>query len=339
MRAYHLARSGDGVAGLSLRQDPIPAPGRGEILVRIRATSLSFRERMILRGDYVLPVEPDIVPLSDGAGEIVSVGEGVERYRVGDRVAANVFPSWHSGPLDIQTAAQLGSSHDGLLRDYAALPEGALVRIPDHLSYAEAATLPCAGVTAWNAVTGGRQVGPGDTVLTLGSGGVSLFALQFAKHLGARVIATTGNPKKEDQLRKLGADTVLNYRSETEWPERVRALTDGRGVDLVVDVVGRLNQSLQLIRLGGDVSFVGFLAEERIEPVDSTTLFYSSGTLRVIATGSRSQFESMNDAITKGLLRPVVAKEFTFNQALDAFRFYERQSPFGKVVITSDDTQ
>jgi NADPH:quinone reductase-like Zn-dependent oxidoreductase len=333
MRAYRLARSGLGVAGLVLQEEPIPEPGPGEVLIRVRATSLSFRERMVLRGDYVLPVEPDIVPLSDGAGEIVALGEGVERFAVGDRVAANIFPFWHSGPLQLETAAQLGSSHDGLLRDYAALPEGALVHIPDHLSYVEAATLPCVGVTAWNAVTGGQAIGPGTTVLTLGTGGVSLFALQFAKHLGARVIATTGEAARESRLRALGADEVVNYRMEPRWGDVVRALTEGRGVDLVVDVVGQLNLSLQLIRLGGDVAFVGFLAEDAVAPVDVMTLFYSSGTLRAIAAGSRSQFEAMNGAITQGRMRPVVAEVFGFDQADLAFSSYEQHSPFGKIVL------
>ena len=337
MRAYRLERSGLGILGLHLGEEPIPAPGPGEVLIRIRATSLSFRERMVLRGDYVLPVKPNIVPLSDGAGEIVGLGEGVARFGYGDRVAANIFPFWHSGPLQFEAVAQLGSSHDGLLRDYAVLPEDALVRIPDHLSYAEAATLPCVGVTAWNAVTSGQDIGPGATVVTLGTGGVSLFALQFAKQLGARVIGTTGDADKESRLRGLGADEVINYRSDPHWVDSVRALTHGRGADLVVDVTGQLNQSLRLISLGGEVAFVGFLAEEGVGPIDVQTLFYSSGTLRVIATGSRSQFEDMNDAITQGELRPVIGEEFGFGEALDAFAFYEQNNPFGKVVITNDD--
>jgi len=292
---------------------------------------------MVLRGDYVLPVEPNIVPLSDGAGEVVAVGDGAQRFVVGDRVAANIFPLWETGPLQLETIAQLGSSHDGLLRDYAVLPEGALVHVPEHLSYLEAATLPCVAVTAWNAVTGGQPVGPDATVLTLGTGGVSLFALQFAKHLGATVIATTGDPTKDHQLRKLGADDVVNYRTDPHWADTVRALTHGRGVDLVVDVVGQLNQSLQLIRLGGEVAFVGFLAEQEVAPVDVMTLFYSSGVLRAVAAGNRTQFEAMNRALTAGQIRPVVAENFAFDQARAAFEFYNHHTPFGKIVITNDD--
>jgi NADPH:quinone reductase-like Zn-dependent oxidoreductase len=337
MRAYRLASPGSGVAGLRLQEEPIPTPGPGEVLIRVRATSLSFRERMVLRGDYVLPVEPNIVPLSDGAGEVVAIGRGVERFAVGDRVAANIFPLWEDGPLQFETIAQLGSSHDGLLRDYAVLPQSALVHIPEHLSYVEAATLPCVGVTAWNAVTGGQPVGPATTVLTLGTGGVSLFALQFAKQLGAKVIATTGDPAKENQLRALGADDVVNYRSDPQWADTVRALTHGRGVDLVVDVVGQLNQSLQLIRLGGEVAFVGFLAEQDVAPVDVMTLFYSSGVLRTVAAGNSAQFEAMNNALSDGQIRPVVAEAFGFDQARSAFEFYEHHTPFGKIVITNDD--
>lgn len=248
MRSFHLERPGAGLEGLVLGEEPVPTAGAGEVLIRVRANSLSFRERMVLRGDYVLPVRPGIVPLSDGAGEVVDVGEGVSELRPGDRVAANIFPYWLDGRFHAEAASQLGSALDGLLRDFAVLPESALVRVPEHLSYAEASTLPCVGVTAWNAVTGGRRLRGGETVLTLGSGGVSLFAIQFAKQLGARVIATTGSEEKEQRLRRIGADEVINHRAEPEWNDRARDLTSGRGVDLVVDVTGQLNKSLSRLR-------------------------------------------------------------------------------------------
>lgn len=335
MRAYRLKASGHGVDGLHLVEEPVPTPGPNEVLVKVHATSLSFREKMVLRGDYVLPVEPNIVPISDGAGEVVAVGSNVAQLRVGDRVAANIFPDWQDGPLQFETISQLGSSVDGMLREYAVLPQAALVRVPDHLSYIEAATLPCAGVTAWNALTGGERLGPDSTVLTLGTGGVSLFAVQFAKHLGARVIATTGDTAKEPLLRRLGADAVVNYRAE-QWSELVRTLTDGRGVDLVVDVVGQINQSLSLLRLGGEVAFVGFLAEQQVEQIDLKTLFYSGGSVRAVSAGSRAHFLAMNAAISQGRLRPVIAETFGFTQAAEAYRHYQEHSPFGKVVITHD---
>jgi NADPH:quinone reductase-like Zn-dependent oxidoreductase len=277
------------------------------------------------------------VPLSDGAGEVVEVGEAVTSLQRGDRVAANIFPFWLDGRLHLEAIPQLGSALDGLLRDFAVLPETALVRVPEHLSFAEASTLPCVGVTAWNAVTGGRGLRGGETVLTLGSGGVSLFALQFAKQLGARVIATTSSEEKERRLRQLGADEVINHRAEPEWNDRVRDLTSGQGVDLVVDVTGQLNKSLKSVALGGEVAFVGFLAEDRLEPVDQTVLFYSGATLRVITTGSRAQFAQMNETIDAAGLRPVIARTFPFERIAEAFRYYEEERPFGKVVITNED--
>jgi NADPH:quinone reductase-like Zn-dependent oxidoreductase len=339
VRSFHLERSGAGVEGLALCEEPVPRPGPGEVLIRVRANSLSFREQMVLRGDYVLPVQPNIVPLSDGAGEVVELGEGVASLRRGDRVAANVFPFWLEGRFRVEAVPQLGSMLDGLLRDFAVLPAEALVQIPRHLSFAEASTLPCVGVTAWNAVTGGRPLRAGETVLTLGTGGVSLFALQFAKYLGARVIATTGDEQKERKLSELGADEVINYRAESEWNDRVRDLTGGRGVDLVVDVAGQLEKSLKSVALGGEVAFVGFLAEDGVEPVDQSVLFYSGATLRTIAIGSRAQFVEMNEAIELAGLRPVIARAFPFEQIAEAFRYYQEKRPFGKVVITNDSAR
>jgi NADPH:quinone reductase-like Zn-dependent oxidoreductase len=337
VRSFHLERSGDGLEGLSLSEDPDPAPSLGEVLVRIRANSLSFRELMVLRGDYVLPVKSGVVPLSDGAGEVAAVGPGVSNFKVGDRVAASIFPFWVDGRFRFEAVPQLGSTLDGLLREFAVLPEQALVPIPEHLSFAEASTLPCVGVTAWNALTGGRQLEPGETVLTLGSGGVSLFALQFAKHLGARVIATTGREENGPKLRELGADEVVNYRAKPEWNDEVRELTGGRGVDLVVDVAGELEKSLKSVALGGEVAFVGFLAARDGKPVDQTVLFYSSATLRVIAVGSRAQFVAMNAAIKASQLKPVIDRVFPFEEATEAFRYYQEAQPFGKVVIVNDE--
>src|SRR5260370_12418084 len=205
MKSYHVTYGG-GIEGLVLREQDIPRPGPGQVLVRVRATSLNARELMILRGDYPLPVKADVVAVSDGAGEVVDIGEGVTRVKIGARVAASLFPLWIDGPFSFEVAPQIGGSLDGLLTEFAVLSEQGLVQIPDHLSYEEAATLPCAGVTAWHALTGGRPPVPGDTVLTLGSGGVSLFALQFAKLYGARVIAPTARAEKAKRLHALGAD-------------------------------------------------------------------------------------------------------------------------------------
>ncbi|WP_395106584.1 NAD(P)-dependent alcohol dehydrogenase [Actinomadura sp. SCN-SB] len=205
--------------------------------------------------------------------------------------------------------------------------------IPDHLSYAEAATLPCAAVTAWNALTGdGRGVQPGQTVLATGSGGVSLFALQFAKLLGAKVIVTTGRQDKEQRLRDLGADEVVNYRDTPQWHSAVRELTAGRGADRVVDTAGTLERSLKSVAVDGHIAFVGSVSGDW-PPIDPRLLFGAAATVRALAVGSRAQFTRMNEAITASRLRPVINREFAFEEAAEAFRYYESAGPFGKVII------
>ncbi len=207
MKSYH-ANSGSGIAGLTLKQHPDPRPGPREVLLQVRANSLNFRELSVLRGTYPLPVKPDVIMAADGVGEIVGLGEGVTRAKLGDRVAVAMFPRWIDGPFAWEHAPQIGGSLDGMLTELAVLSEEAVVQIPDHLSFEEAATLPCAAVTAWNALTGARRLQAGDTVLTLGSGGVSLFALQLAKLFGARVVATTSSEEKAARLPAATTRTV-----------------------------------------------------------------------------------------------------------------------------------
>jgi NADPH:quinone reductase-like Zn-dependent oxidoreductase len=332
VRSYHIT-TGAGIDGLSVREHEPRIPAPGEVVVAVHATSLSFRELLVLRGQYVLPVKPDVIPVSDGAGEVVAVGAGVRRVRLGDRVTATLFPSWLDGPFSLSHLPQLGGSLDGMLTELAVLPEDALVPIPEHLSYAEAATLPCAAVTAWNALTGdGRGVQRGQTVLTLGSGGVSLFTVQFAKLLGARVIATTGRADREQRLRDLGADEVVNYRDIPDWHAAVRELTAGRGVDRVVDTAGTLEQSLKSVAVDGHVAFVGSVSGNW-PPIDPRLLFGAAATVRALAGGSRAQFTDMNRAITAHRLKPVIDRVFPFEEAAVAYRYYESNSPFGKVVI------
>lgn len=334
MRSYH-ANLGGGIGGLTVREHAVPEPGSGEVLVRVRATSLSFRELMILRGWYPLPVKADVVPVSDGAGEVVAVGGGVSRVAAGDRVSATIFPRWIDGVWAAELTPQLGGSLDGMLTEYTVLPEDALVRIPGHLTFEEAACLPCAAVTAWNALTGGRGLRPGETVLTLGSGGVSLFALQFAKAFGARVIATTSSEEKAQRLLALGADEVINRHSSPHWPEQVRELTDGRGVDHVIEVTGELAPSAKTVAMGGEIAFVGLLERDGgLPPIDPSVLWTSTLTLRAIAGGTRAQFEAMNRAVEVSRLRPVLGRVFAFDEARDAFRYYQDAQPFGKVIIT-----
>jgi NADPH:quinone reductase-like Zn-dependent oxidoreductase len=337
MKSYHTSL-GAGIEGISLREHDVPAPGPHQVLVRVRAVSLNYREVMIiLAGRYPLPIKPDVIPVSDGAGEVVAVGEGVTRVKVGDRIAGSIFPRWIDGPYGAEFSAQLGGSLDGMLTELALIPEDAAVHIPAHLSFEEAATLPCAAVTAWNALCGGAPLLPGQTVLTLGSGGVSLFALQLARLFGARVIATTSSDDKARRLEELGADGVINYRATPDWHVRVRELTGGRGVDLVVEVggPGTLERSLASLALGGQVSMVGWLATDKAA-IDVGAFASIVGSVRRIAVGSRAQFVSMNRAIALHGLRPVIDRVFPFRDAIDALRYYARGESFGKVVIQHD---
>src|SRR5262245_50810630 len=223
-----------------------------------------------------------------------------------------------------------------MMAEFVVLSEDAVVRFPDHLSFEEAATLPCAAVTAWNALMGGRRLSAGDTILTLGSGGVSLFALQFAKMMGARVIATTSSDEKAKRLTSLGADEVVNYRTTPEWHVAVRNLTGGRGVDQVVDVAGgTLEQSIKSTTVQGEIEFIGRL-DSSVSHLDSNVLYKSVATLRVVAAGSRAQFIAMNRAIASARMRPVIDRTFGFDQVHAAFRYYEEARPLGKVVIRQE---
>ena len=335
MKRWHMTM-GAGLDGLRLREHPMPSPGPGEVLVKVHAVSLNYRElAILLKGRYPLPVKPEVVACSDGAGEVAALGPGVTRTALGARVVASIFPQWHDGPFGFAVAAQLGGSLDGLLAQYAVLPEAALVPVPEHLSYDEAAALPCAGVTAWNALHGGaRPTQAGDTVLTLGSGGVSLWALQLARAGGARVIATTSSADKAERLRALGADAVMNYREAASWADEVRALTAGAGVQRVVEIGGgaTLAQSLRAVGFSGEVAFIGTLADGPAT-LDASALFASGATLRVIAAGSTAQLAQMVRAVAVNRLRPPIERVFGFDEAREAFAHYARGEGFGKVVV------
>ncbi len=335
MKRWHMTM-GAGLDGLQQREHAVPTPGPGEVLVKVHAVSLNYREiSILLKGRYPLPVKPDVVACSDGAGEVVALGAGVTRTQVGARVVASIFPHWHGGPFGFAVAAQLGGSLDGLLAEYAVLPEAALVPVPEHLSFDEAAALPCAGVTAWNALHGGvRSTEAGETVLTLGSGGVSLWALQLAKASGARVIATTSSADKAERLRALGADAVVNYRETPAWAEAVRSLTAGAGVRRVVEIGGgaTLAQSLRAVGFSGEVAFIGTLADGPAT-LDASALFASGATLRVIAAGSTEQLTQMVRAVSVNRLRPPIDRVFAFDEAREAFAHYAHGEGFGKVIV------
>jgi NADPH:quinone reductase-like Zn-dependent oxidoreductase len=333
MQSYH-AESGGGLASLVAKSHPVPEPGPREVLVRVRANSLNARELSVLAGTYPLPVKRDVVMCADGAGEIVAVGTGVRRWNTGDRVMAAMFPEWPDGPIVPEYAAQIGGSLDGMLTEYAVLHEDAVLGIPEHLSFEDAATLPCAAVTAWNALTGARTLQAGHTVLTLGTGGVSLFALQFARMFGARVIATTSSDEKARRLEAAGADEVLNYRATPAWHLAVRELTSGRGVDQVIDVGGgTLERSIQSVALDGQVNFIGRLSAESTT-IDMNILYGAAATVRVVFAGHRAHFAAMNRAIAVNRLRPIIDRVFPFDDVLSAFRYHESGQMFGKVVIS-----
>jgi NADPH:quinone reductase-like Zn-dependent oxidoreductase len=297
---------------------------------------LNARELLVLEGTYPLPVKADVVMGADGAGDVIAIGSRVTRVAVGDRVAASMFPRWIAGRIDWEYAAQLGGSVDGMMADLVCLDEDALVHVPEHLSYEEAATLPCAAVTAWNALTGARRLQAGDTVLTLGSGGVSLFALQFAKAFGARVIATTSSDDKAARLRTAGADDVINYRINPEWHAVVRQLTGGRGVDQVIEIGGgTMEQSIKSTALDGQINFVGQMAKGATT-IGTHLLYNSVATIRVVFAGNREQFAAMNRAIAVNRLRPLIDRDFPFRDLPAAFRYFENGHNFGKVVITHD---
>lgn len=332
MKAYELTAFA-GLDALQRTERPEPRPGPGEVLVRLRAASLNFRDLLIAKGSYNPKLPLPLIPLSDGAGEVVETGPGVSRFRPGDRVAGIFMQGWIAGRLTQEKArTALGGDLPGVLTEHIVLHEEGLVRIPAHLSFEEAATLPCAAVTAWQAtVEAGIQ--PGETVLVLGTGGVSLFALQFARLAGARVIATSSSDEKLARARELGASDGINYRAQPDWDKRVRQLTGGQGVDLVVEVggAGTLARSLQAVRLAGRIALIGVVAGAG--EVDFLPVIMKSLRVQGIFVGSREMFERMNRAIEADGLRPTVDRVFPFEEAVEALRHLERGAHFGKVVI------
>ena len=334
MKAYEL-REEIGIEGVVLNPDrPTPEAGRGEILVRVRATSLNYRDLLIARGAYRSGARPNVIPLSDGAGDVAAVGPGAARFKVGDRVAGAFFPGWPGGTASAESISRaLGGSVDGMLAEYVLLHETGAIAIPAHMTFEEGATLPCAGLTAWNAVAEMANVRAGQTVLLLGTGGVSLFALQFAKLHGARAILTSSSDDKLAMAKSLGADEIINYRETLDWHKKVVELTGGRGVDLVVEVggAGTLERSLRSTRVGGAIALIGVLAE-RAE-VDPRLIMSRGARLQGIFVGSLEMFAAMNAALTEAQLRPVIDRVFPFEQAREAYAHLQSARHFGKVVI------
>jgi NADPH:quinone reductase-like Zn-dependent oxidoreductase len=321
------------IANLRMSDEAPPVPKPGELLVRLRACSLNPHDDFVVRG--MIPAADGRVPLTDGAGEVVACGEGVTAFRVGDAVVSTFWPYWISGEMTAATRRDIpGETIDGYAREYACVPAHAFTRAPAGFSHAEAATLPCAGVTAWRGLVVQGRVKPGDSVLVMGSGAVSLFALQFARAAGARVIATSSSEEKLARLRALGADDVINYKATPNWGEEARALTDGRGVDHVIEVGGpsTFGQSIAACRLGGHIAVIGVLSGFAAE-VSIPTVFSAQLRLSGISIGNHTDQEDMIRAIEVNRLKPVLDRRFAIDEIRGAFEYYQAQRQFGKIGI------
>ena len=329
--------SGVGAENLKIVELPDPSPGPGQAVVRLRACSINYRDLAVMRGAYGTGVKAPLIPLSDGAGEVTAVGPGVTRVKPGDRVAGIFMQEWIEGPPDDRKAASaLGGSIDGMMAEQVCLNADGLVHFPEHLSFAEAAALPCAGVTAWHALFRSGGLKPGESVLIQGTGGVSIFALQFAKMAGARVIATSSSDAKLARAREMGADAGINYTTTLEWDKPVRNLTNGVGVDHVVEVggAGTLPLSSKAVRRGGHIALIGVLAGRG--EFDPRLMMIKSVRLQGIYVGSREMFEEMNRAISRAGMRPAIDRVFEFGQLHEAFRHMENGAHFGKICVAND---
>ncbi len=334
MRKY-VVKDSFGLENLMQVEEEAPQPGPGQVSLKMKAMSLNYRDLLMVQGLYD-PRQPlPVTPLSDGVGEVAAVGEGVTRAKEGDRVCPTFFQRWIKGEPDHdELRSTLGSPLDGALTEYMVIDEAGLVHPPQHLSDEEAAALPCAGVTAWTSLVTLGNIKAGDTVLVLGSGGESIFSLQFAKLHGADVIATTSSLWKMEKLKKLGATEVVNYKEDEGWGKTVRKMTGGRGVDHVVEVggAGTLAQSLRAISFREKISLIGVLSGAA-ESLNILPIVMQGVTVQGIFVGHRTSFEDMNRAIETHQMKPVVDKVFSFGEAGEAFQYMKDGKHFGKICI------
>ncbi len=333
MRVFEVKKE-FGIDNLSPTERPRPSAADRQVVIKIRAASLNYRDLLVVKGLYNPKIPLPFIPLSDGAGDVVAVGDNVSRVKVGDRVAGIFMQTWLAGELtEAKAKSALGAGTQGMLAEYVVLHEDGMVHIPEHLSYEEAATLPCAAVTAWHAIIE-SGLKPGESVLALGTGGVSIFALQFSILAGARVIITSSSDEKLTRVKELGAAHGINYRVVPDWDKRVKELTGGTGADLIVEVggAGTLARSLKSIAVGGRISLIGVLMGSTGE-VNPLPVVMKNIRVQGVFVGSREMFESMNRAISLHRLRPVVDRIFAFEEAQEALRYMESGSHVGKICI------
>ena len=332
MKAFEINEFG--IENLTLTERDEPKPKETEVLVKFHAASLNYRDLMMVKGFYNPKLKTPIVPLSDGAGEVVAIGESVTKWKVGDRVSPIFMQGWVDGEIDYAKAkTALGGDLDGCLREFGVFGENGLAAIPEHLSYEEAATLPCAAVTAHNALMVSGNIKIGDSVLLQGTGGVSIFALQFASVYGCRTIITSSSDEKLNRAKELGANDLINYKEREDWDKAVLDLTEKRGVDHVVEVggAGTLQRSVNAARTGGHVAVIGVLAGKG--DFNPATILMKAVKMQGIFVGSRQMFEDMNRLISQHSLKPVIDKTFAFDEAKDALKHMESASHFGKIVV------
>lgn len=332
MRAWQIETT-EGIEGLKLAERAPHEPGPGEVRVRVHANAINYRDLSVVSDPAARGIPLPRIPNSDGAGEVLAIGAGVEDFVPGDRVAGCFFQNWADGACSKEAMdSALGGALDGMLAEEVVLKSAGLVKIPDHLSYAEASTLPCAALTAWRALVDVGRVKAGDNVLLLGTGGVSIFALQFARLMGARAIITSSSDEKLARAKDLGAWQTVNYRTTPDWEKPVLEMTGGRGVDLTVEVggAGTLQRSVVATRIAGIIGFIGVLSDA---PVNPRPIMAKSITLQGIYVGPRRSFQDMNRAIAASGLRPVIDRTFGFEEAPGAYRAMQAAGHFGKLVI------
>ena len=332
MRAYEIVSDG-GVDALALNERPSPEPGTGEILVDVRASSINYRDLSTIEDPIPRGITYPCIPNSDGAGEVIGVGSGVTRFVTGDRVAGCFFQNWCDGHISTGAmASAMGGAIDGILAQRAVLSEAGAVHIPAHMSFEEAATLPCAALTAWNCLVEQGGLKAGNTALFLGTGGASIAGLQIAKMMGARAIITSSSDEKLERAKGLGADDLINYHETTDWEARVLELTNGAGVDVTIETGGggTLGKTIEATRIGGTISLIGVLTGGTINP---TTVMRKSIRLQGVYVGNRRMFEEMNAAFTLNQIHPVVDQVFDFEDARSAYHAMRAAGHFGKLVV------